>query len=338
MLTAMIYPWQQSAWQQLAAHWSNRPNAWLFTGRRNTGKTVFARHLAQALLCEQPQAGHQPCGKCSSCHLFAQGSHPDYYELAPEIPAEGESARKLPHIKIDAVRAVLSPLLQSSVRGGLRVVLVQPAESMNIQAANALLKILEEPPASVVFLLVSHNRDLLLPTIKSRCRPFLLPSPSVEEALGYLKTSAASFTETHHIEHAESLLAFHSGAPLFTHHPEQDEMRKQLCRLLAAPRLLAILDYAAAFDKQKWPLGVFLDWLHKWLTDIALAQRQLPPLYYPQHTDELFQVASRTSSLPLFGLVQTLNRLSPYGRHTLSVRMQIEHLLIDYLAFWQNKP
>ena len=326
----MIYPWHESAWRQLAAQWGNRPNAWLLTGRRDTGKTAFARHLAQALLCEQPQAEHQPCGNCPSCHLFAQGSHPDYYELAPELPAEGESARKLLQIKIDAVRAVLSPLLQSSVRGGLRVVLVQPAETMNTQAANALLKMLEEPPASVVFLLVTHNKDRLLPTIKSRCRPFLLPAPSAEEALGYLKTQ--------NTPQAEALLAFHSGAPLFAAEPEQDAMREELCQLLAKPRLLAMLDYAAAFDKQKWPLAVFLDWLHKWLADTALAQQNLPPLYYPQHQADIFQVASRTRGAALFQLVHTLNCLSPYGRHTLSVRMQVENLLTGYLAFWQNKP
>ena len=326
----MIYPWHESAWRQLAAQWGNRPNAWLLTGRRDTGKTAFARHLAQALLCEQPQAEHQPCGNCPSCHLFAQGSHPDYYELAPELPAEGESARKLLQIKIDAVRAVLAPLLQSSVRGGLRVVLVQPAETMNTQAANALLKMLEEPPESVVFLLVTHSKDRLLPTIKSRCRPFLLPAPSAEEALGYLKTQ--------NTPQAEALLAFHSGAPLFATEPEQDTMREELCQLLAKPRLLAMLDYAAAFDKQKWPLAVFLDWLHKWLADTALAQQNLPPLYYPQHQTAIFQVASRTRGAALFQLVHTLNRLSPYGRHTLSVRMQVENLLAGYLAFWQNKP
>ena len=326
----MIYPWHESAWRQLAAQWGNRPNAWLLTGRRDTGKTAFARHLAQALLCEQPQAEHQPCGNCPSCHLFAQGSHPDYYELTPELPAEGESARKLLQIKIDAVRAMLSPLLQSSVRGGLRVVLVQPAETMNTQAANALLKMLEEPPESVVFLLVTHSKDRLLPTIKSRCRPFLLPAPSAEEALGYLKTQ--------NTPQAEALLAFHSGAPLFAAEPEQDAMREELCQLLAKPRLLAMLDYAAAFDKQKWPLAVFLDWLHKWLADTALAQQNLPPLYYPQHQTAIFQVASRTRGAALFQLVHTLNRLSPYGRHTLSVRMQVENLLAGYLAFWQNKP
>lgn len=320
----MIYPWHESAWRQLAAQWGNRPNAWLLTGRRDTGKTAFARHLAQALLCEQPQAEHQPCGSCPSCHLFAQGSHPDYYELAPELPAEGESARKLLQIKIDAVRAVLAPLLQSSVRGGLRVVLVQPAETMNTQAANALLKMLEEPPEAVIFLLVTHNRDQLLPTIKSRCRQMLLPEPSQEVALDYLRGQQ--------IEQPENLLAFHGGAPLFPLAPEQDALRQKLLTLLTAPRLLAILDYAAEYDKHKFPLAFLLDWLQKWLTDLALAQQNIAPLYYPQHKTPIAQIAAKTNPATLFALSGSVKRLHPYGYHSLNVKMQAEFLLCDYLA------
>ncbi len=325
----MIYPWHQSQWHTLAEHWQQQPNAWLFTGKQHTGKTAFARHVAQALLCEQPQAGHEACGVCPSCHLFAQQSHPDFYELTPEIP-EGEAVgRKLLQIKIDAVRALIDDIQLTSVRGGKRVVLVHPAESMNLQAANGLLKVLEEPPADVLFLLVTHTRDKLLPTIKSRCRQMLLPAPSHDDALAYL--------HQHQIDDAEALLAFHGGAPLFETAPEQDALRDELLALLAAPRLLAILDYAAAFDKQKWPLAVLLDWLHKWLLDVGLAQQQMPPLYYPDHAAALAQTAAKTRPAALFGLIGTLNRLSLYGHHTLSVKMQTESLLIDYLNFSQNK-
>ncbi|OSI13472.1 DNA polymerase III subunit delta' [Neisseria canis] len=325
----MIYPWHTAAWQQIAEHWHTRPNAWLFNGKENTGKTAFARHLAQALLCESPAESHEPCGSCPSCHLFSQNSHPDFYELTPEIP-EGEAVgRKLLQIKIDAVRELISQVQLTSVRGGLRVVLIHPAESMNLQAANGLLKILEEPPADVVFLLISHNRDKLLPTIKSRCRQMVLPAPNREEALAYLNR-----TET---VNAAALLAFHSGAPLFPHDAEQDEMREELCTLLASPRLLAILDYAAAFDKKKWPLAVFTDWLQKWLLDIGLAQQKIAPLYFPDYAAELADIAQTTNPATLFRLTDTLNRISPYGHHTLSVKMQLEFLLTEYLSFRQNK-
>ncbi|QEY23450.1 DNA polymerase III subunit delta' [Neisseria animalis] len=325
----MIYPWHASQWRQLAGHWQNQPNAWLFTGRENTGKTAFARFVAKALLCESPTAGNEPCGDCASCHLLEQGSHPDFYELAPELPEDGAVGRKLLQIKIDAVRGIVDNIYLTSVRGGRRVVLVHPAEAMNVQAANGLLKVLEEPPSHVVFLLVTHARDKLLPTIKSRCRQMLLPAPSHQEALAYLNDKG--------VADAGSLLAFHSGAPLFDHMPEADEMRAELIRLLAAPRLLAILDYAAAFDKQKQPLAVFLDWLHKWLLDIGLAQQGMPPLYYPDFAGESAKTAAKTDAGRLFALAGRLNRLVPYGYHTLSVKMQLESLLIDYLDFWQNK-
>ncbi|XXQ68701.1 DNA polymerase III subunit delta' [Neisseriaceae bacterium B1] len=325
----MIYPWQQAAWQQLTAHWHNQPNAWLFAGKENTGKTAFARVLAQALLCEQPCDNHESCGACPSCHLFAQGAHPDFYELTPEEPDTEASSRKLLNIKIDSVRAILEPLTQSSLRGGRRVVLIHPAESMNIQAANALLKMLEEPPEAVIFLLVTHNRDRLLPTIKSRCRTFVLPTPNHDEAMRYLHTQQ--------VENAEYLLAFHSGAPLFEPAPEQYALREELLEILAAPRLLAILDYAAQFDKFKLPLAVLLDWLHKWLIDVALAAQKIAPLYYPQHAQNVAKVAQKTNPATLFALIETLNRLKPYGHHSLNVKMQAEFLLSEYLTVLSKK-
>ena len=325
----MIYPWHTAQWQQITDNWPRQPGSWLFSGKAHTGKTEFARHLSQALLCEQPGNNHTPCGHCPSCHLFAQQSHPDFFELTPEIP-EGESVgRKLLQIKIDVVRSVIEQIQLTSVRGGRQVVLIHPAESMNLQAANGLLKILEEPPENVVFLLVTDTRDKLLPTIKSRCRQMVLPAPSYQQSLDYLAQQQT--------ENAEALLAFHGGAPLFENQPEQDALRAQLLDILSAPRLLSLLDYAADFDKQKWPLAVFLDWLHKWLLDVGLAQQNISPLYYPNQNQKLAAIGHKTSPAALFKLIGRLNNLSPYGYHTLSVKMQLESLLIDYLKFWQNK-
>lgn len=325
----MIYPWQQSLWQQMAEHWANQPNAWLLYGKAGIGKLTFARHLAQALLCENPRPDHAPCQQCPSCHLLSQDSHPDLCVLSPE-EADGEpNARKLLQIKVNAVREVLDFAHLSSHRGGRRVVLVHPAESMNIQAANALLKVLEEPPEQVLFILISHSKDALLPTIKSRCRQLALPTPGQEEALAWL--------EQHDVADAASLLAFHGGAPLFVHNPLHIDVRNTLLAALAKPRLLALLDYAALFDRQKWPLALLLDWLYKWLLDIGLAQQKMPALYYPAWQDTLNELGQHSHPLALFQLIKRLNALTPYGQHTLNVKMQAEDLLIDYLQFWQQK-
>lgn len=178
-----------------------------------------------------------------SCHLFGQGSHPDFYEITP-LSDEPENGRKLLQIKIDAVREIIDNVYLTSVRGGLRVILIHPAESMNVQAANSLLKVLEEPPPQVVFLLVSHAADKVLPTIKSRCRKMVLPAPSHEEALAYLRERG--------VAEPEERLAFHSGAPLFDEADGVRALRIKLLDILAEPRLLKILDYAALFDKENF--------------------------------------------------------------------------------------
>lgn len=325
----MIYDWHQETWQNLTQN-AQHPHAYLFVGKENIGKKAFALHFAQLLLCERPTPHHEACGVCPSCQLFEKNAHPDFYVLSPELPENESSAtRQLLNIKIDAVREILSPLNQSSIRGGKRVVLIYPAESMNIQAANALLKMLEEPPESVIFLLVSHNKDRVLATIKSRCRQWILPAPDFQTAL--------RFVQQRDLSHAEDLLAFHSGAPLFADEPEQNDMRRQLLNVLAEPRLLAILDFAAAYDKQKWALAILLDWLHKWLIDLGLAQNGLPPVYYPQCANALNKLGQKTNPATLFRVFAHLNRLNPYGHHSLNVKMQAEFLLCEYLNFTQNK-
>ena len=325
----MIYPWQQAAWHTLAEHWHKQPHAWLFTGKSGIGKRVFARRLAHALLCEQPTALHEPCGVCTACHLLAQGSHPDLQEITPEVVESDSGTRKLAQIKIDAVRALLDFIHLSSHRGGRRVVLIHPAERMNVQAANALLKVLEEPPPQAVFLLVTEQKDQLLPTIKSRCRQWALPAPSQAQALAYL--------HEHQVADAAELLAFHSGAPLFAAEPEQDQMREKLLPLLSVPRLMALLDYAAEFDRKKWPLALFLSWLDKWLLDIALQQQGLPPSFYPAFQAALGRLADELAPLAVFEFADRVRQLVPYGQHTLNVKLQIEAVLIDYLALSQAK-
>ncbi|WP_239688715.1 DNA polymerase III subunit delta' [Aquitalea magnusonii] len=204
----MLFPWQQQDWQRLNAERARLPNAWLFIGPAGTGKLEFALHLAQSLLCEQLQADHQPCGQCEGCRWFEHGTHPDFRRLSPQTEEEEEGkeakpGRKLPLIKIEAVRQVIEFAHLTAHRAGQRIVVVEPAENLNPAAANALLKILEEPPQDVLFLLVAQAAQRLLPTIRSRCRQFPLSAPSPAQALDWLRQQGVS--------NAEAELA-HNGA------------------------------------------------------------------------------------------------------------------------------
>lgn len=326
----MLYPWQQALFTQLTAQWETLPHALLLTGRAGIGKLDFARTLAQSFLCENPTPTHLPCGECAGCVLVESGHHPDLTELTPALPDGKKSLRTLEQIKIDAVRAVVESVWLSSHRGGLKVVLVHPAERMNSNAANALLKVLEEPPPAVRFILVAEHKDRLLPTIKSRCRLVAMPVPPLHQAAQWC-LSQDWVRQLHDEALVHELLAFHGGVPLFTYDAEQTELRARLLPLLTKPRLIGILDFAAQFDKTKWPLAVFLEWLDKWVYDVAAVQQGVPVRFYPQAQTGLEEVADKVDALALAAFGDTVHALIPYGYHTLNVKLQIEALLMDYL-------
>jgi DNA polymerase-3 subunit delta' len=190
----------------------------LIHGPAGIGKLALAEHFAQSLLCEAGDEARAPCGECDGCRWFAAGSHPDFRRVEPESlarspegaveegPGPARSAKPSTEIKVDQVRALDGFLGLGSHRAGRRVALVHPAEDMNPNAANALLKGLEEPPPDALFLLVSHRPARLLATIRSRCVavPISVPDPAV--AAEWLAQEAAT--------DALQWLAFASGAPL----------------------------------------------------------------------------------------------------------------------------
>jgi DNA polymerase III subunit delta' len=172
------------------------PHALLLTGPEGIGKSVFAQALAARLLCESPAAG-DACGTCPSCRWFASGNHPDFRYVIPEADVEeesgeGEKKKASRQIRIDQIRALEDFVYVGGHRNGARVVVIEPAEAMNTSAENSLLKILEEPPSSVYFILVSSHWRRLLPTILSRCRVLKLPRPSAMQAREWLRTQGNS--------------------------------------------------------------------------------------------------------------------------------------------------
>ncbi|MEW6612971.1 MAG: DNA polymerase III subunit delta' [Pseudomonadota bacterium] len=142
---------------------SRLAQALLLGGGQGLGKGVFARALVAHLLCEQTSADTlDACGQCRSCHLLAVDSHPDFLHLVPE--GEGKQ------IPVQAVREASAFLQLTPQIANRRVLLAEPAEAMHHYAANAFLKTLEEPGMHAQILLLSHEPNRLLPTIRSRCQ------------------------------------------------------------------------------------------------------------------------------------------------------------------------
>ncbi len=178
-------PWHHRQWEMLEAalEQDKLHHALLVHGQRGLGKQQFVDRLAALLLCEStlPARG-RPCGECRSCNLLAAHSHPDQLRLHPD---EGKT-----QISVAQIRALISEQLLTSHYGGYRVVLLAPADALNSNAANALLKTLEEPPTRYVFILLSERPTALPATLRSRCLSILINAPPKAQVIDWLSQAS----------------------------------------------------------------------------------------------------------------------------------------------------
>jgi DNA polymerase-3 subunit delta' len=247
------YPWQESLWQQMAGR-EQHAHAYLLHGPIGIGKRALAERLMHRLLCQRP-LGLDACGECKSCLLLAAGSHPDNYVLEPE---EADKA-----IKVDQVRDLVSFVVQTAQMGGRKVVLIEPVESMNINAANALLKSLEEPSGNTVLLLVTHQPSRLLPTLKSRCVQQACPLPSEAMSLAWLADALPGSTEDERVE----LLSLAAGSPLAAVKLQGQGIREQRALVVDGVKKLLKQQASPTQLAEGWkdiPLLLLFDWFCEW--------------------------------------------------------------------------
>ncbi len=252
----MILPWQENQWEQLqtAKVQQRLPHALLLLGLPGTGKAIFADALSRMLLCEQPLEKGLPCNACHPCRLIIGKAHPNVLWVEPE--KEGQA------IKIDQIREVSEFVQQSSMRGEYRVVIVSPASSMNMNAANALLKTLEEPSKGAVLILISHQSQGLPATILSRCQRIMFPIPAKEKSLRWLEGQTGN---------AELLLKLANGAPLAALQLKDSETLALRGTLFNGLSLLSKrqndpLKLAAALQGED--ALKLVDWMLSWVVDI----------------------------------------------------------------------
>ena len=338
-----IYPWQQASWTQLQSMRARMPHAILFHGPAGIGKSGFIESFAQSLLCENVRPDGHACEACASCGWFVQNNHPDYRRVRPEAledepPAEGEDggessgagkskSTKAPskEIKIEQIRALADFMNISTHRQGLRVVVLYPAEALNMPASNALLKTLEEPPPGTVFLLASNSLDRLLPTILSRCRKFALPMPAHDEALAWLGAQG--------VQDADSWLREQGGAPLAALNESESGSREDLEALLhflATPSVDSALRVADKLSKA--PLPSLVSWQQRWLYDVFSVKLSGKIRYYPRYRRELAALAGRVPASSLNRAIKGAGERRAVADHPLSAKLFVEDMLLEYTS------
>jgi DNA polymerase-3 subunit delta' len=197
-----LLPWQNDLYQSLVTQFqaSHLPHAMLLHGAVGSGGLQLATALSERLLCHGNDVN--PCGHCKSCQLLATGYHPDRLMIQPE-----EAGKAL---KVDQIRTITEFSAQTAQQGGVKIIVIEPADAMNVNAANALLKVLEEPQGDTFLLLVTERLEAILPTIKSRCRLQKLGLPDRSQAIVWLKEQSADKTD----EQWSQLLGLALGSPL----------------------------------------------------------------------------------------------------------------------------
>ena len=297
-----LYPWQTDQWQQVSDMMQQQrlPHALIIGGVPGLGKLTFAKRLASALLCQQ-QVNHTACGECKSCQLLAANSHPDFKLLQPEETSKA--------ILVDQVRKIQHAMATTAQQGGARIVVINGAADLNLNAANALLKQLEEPGDRSYFLLLHQWPQTLLPTVRSRCQLLNINVPEPEHALQWLQQQLPAddgMTDT-----AVKLLQLANGAPLkalHLHVIKANELRHQMLVQLTA--ILrgneSVVDVANSWHKQ--PLEQMFTWWIEWLNDlIKLKMTQSPEHVANPDIIKLLQaVAQRSNIAAIYALLEKL--------------------------------
>ncbi len=325
----MIHPWNADLFRQLTADPEHLPHAILLHGPAGVGKLELANELARWALCQHPDL-NGACGVCDACNWFNQGNHPDFRRVEPMEPEEEgaeASVKKAPKkggriIKVEAIREISEFLSLTAHRGGWRVALIQPAEFMNPAAANALLKTLEEPPARVLLLLVSHQMGRLLPTVISRCRKVAVPLPRREVALSWLRDAG--------LAEPGVLLAEAGGAPLAAlgyADPERAARREAFLDLLAQPRSLDACQAAQAFQPL---LAEAWGWLTRWVHDLLAQRLAGQPHYFPARSAAISRTAAICGLADLLAFQRELAQAGRWLRHPLNAQLLLESWLIRY--------
>jgi DNA polymerase-3 subunit delta' len=320
-----LYPWLEPTRRALREQieQDRLPHALLITGRPGVGKQALARHLAGMLLCHKRAPDGAPCGQCPACAQLAAGSHPDFLQVTPEEDATA--------IKVDQVRALSETLSLCAHGQGFKVAIISPADWLNMNAANSLLKTLEEPSDNTVLVLVSDRPARLPATIRSRCQRVRVSVPERALALAWLSDRVTDGSQ------ADTCLKLAGGAPLtalaLAGEGILEARRDRLDELVGILEgRTQALEVAQTWSRDDGMQGIH--WLRDWLMDMLRIRMtgQTRAVRSVDLAEVLAGLARRLDSREMFSQLDAINRVLGAGAGSLNRQLMTEDILLAWAA------
>lgn len=322
-------------WDMLGHEWAvsllkehiaqgNLRHAYLFTGSQGLGRRTLALRLAQALNCTNPPAPGVPCRACPDCIQIERMQHPDL--------AIVEADQKGGTLKVDQIRELQRSLSLAPYQARYRVAVLLRFEEANPNAANALLKTLEEPAPQVIMMITAESSESLLPTIVSRCEVLRLRPLSLE-------TTAQGLQARWGLPPEEARLLAHlsGGRPGYALHlhqsPEQMEARiswlNDHFHLLKANRVERFA-YAESLARDRDRLrGTLQVWLSLWHDVLLRTSGSTVPLANLDCSEQIDSLSAHCDLNISYQMVSNLERTFELLEHNVNARLAVEVLMLD---------
>lgn len=320
-LNADSLPWLGGAQSRLRAALAAQrlPHSLLLLSAPGLGAEPLAYWLTALALCESTDA--KPCGVCASCQLLRADSHPDSHYVRVQEDAQ--------QIKVDQVRALIESLTLKSYRGGYKVGVIEGAESLNANGANAFLKTLEEPTADTMLILIARPSHRLPATIASRCLRMSLQPPAADAALAWLSAQAAPGAPDN--TRWEAALALAGGAPLLALELDAMGIAALDGDMRGCLRQLAEGSVDVTLLAERWLKsnpGLRITWLENWITQrvhAALGEGNSPQSAEPVRLPAALLKAKIRALFELLDAARELRRFASTG---MNQQLALEALLL----------
>jgi DNA polymerase III subunit delta' len=314
-------------WLQQLVLTQRLPGAMIFTGLAGVGKYTFALQLAKALNCRQLTPTGDSCDKCPVCHRIQEGIFLDLKILKPD----GQ------FIKIDQVREITNEIYLRPFEGHYRVYIIDEAEKLREQAANALLKTLEEPPHNTVLILVTANSNTLLPTIRSRAMQIRFSPINTPELEQYLRQhSPRPAAELQLLSHlAQGSLGQAQSCDLSQYYTDRQQCLELLDLLLnrrLRPRLIKAAEYFGRKEREEFiPLLKLCQLL---LHDLIALNRQVPTPIINHDINKQLAALAKVVGFPVLAYLNDhLNQLHQDLTRNVNRQLALERIFLDVLQY-----